>query len=196
MRASLLDRTGRSGRLASCLPNFAFSTTITTAGGNKDFFVPTSPIEISISPAPGGANITFSLPVPPSFVSARRSSGLPAGIGATGDPDAGTNFEADYYDRGPVGYVFEGERSVATAPFGGHAQDEGIGKVRKELFEAVEKAGRKPLLDGGGRPQFFFLQNNAKTMWTKEGGLGMVVYEARPDFLKTNAVGIELEPEK
>jgi len=60
------------------------------------------------------------------------------------------------------------------------------------LYEQVTKDGLRPKLVEG-RPQFFFLNNDAKACFTADGGLGMAVYEWRPAFVKSNEVGIELE---
>ena len=83
-------------------------------------------------------------------------------------------------------------RRVATVPYGGTPQDVEIADVRKKLYEQVTKDGLKPKVDADGRPQFFFLLNCVKACYTEEG-LGMCVYEWRPEFVKPNEVGIELE---
>ena len=55
-----------------------------------------------------------------------------------------------------------------------------VTEIRKKLYEEVTKDGLKPKLDEKGRPQFFFLQNDAKACFTGDGG----------DW---NEVGIELD---
>ena len=61
------------------------------------------------------------------------------------------------------------------------------------MYEQIVKDGLKPKLDEGNRPQFFFLNNDAKACFTADGGLGMAVYGWRPEFADANEVGIELE---
>ena len=101
--------------------------------------------------------------------------------------------DAAFYDTKERPYlVVTPKRQFATIKFGGSAQDDGIGKARKSLYDAVMKDGHKIMKDEKGRPKFFFLQNNAKVAWT-EKGLGMAIYEWRPDYLQTNEVRIELE---
>jgi Ni,Fe-hydrogenase I small subunit len=91
--------------------------------------------------------------------------------------------------------VYEGKRQIATIPYGGAPQDEEVTAIRRKLYEQVIKDNLKPKLDETGRPQFFFLQNDAKACYT-EGGLGMGVYDWRTPFVKANEVGIELELQK
>jgi len=92
-------------------------------------------------------------------------------------------------------YVFENRRRIATVRYGGDPQDEQIATVRQKLYEqVVTRDGQSPKLDENGRPIFFFVQNSVKACYTNEG-LGMAVYEWRPQFTKPNEVGIELEVE-
>jgi hypothetical protein len=94
--------------------------------------------------------------------------------------------------RAECTYQWEDVRTVATLPYGGGPQDEAISNLRKRLYDKVVKDGLQPKLDDSGRPLFFFWQNNVKACYTEEG-LGMAVYDWRPDFVKCNEVGIELE---
>ncbi|KAL3789311.1 hypothetical protein ACHAW5_010213 [Stephanodiscus triporus] len=84
------------------------------------------------------------------------------------------------------------ERFVPTSP----VEDEEVARLRKRLYdEAVERDGRTPKLDPyTGRPMFFFWMNDAKACFTRDGGLGMAVYEWRAGWSESNEVGIELEP--
>jgi hypothetical protein len=179
VKPCMLDSGGRAARAAQCIPNHGFSCAIKTAGPRKQRYVPTVPLEVRINKAEGGSRITWVVPVPAETASS-SSLLLPVLPEGTREEEASTSYE------------YEPARRVATLPFGGYAQDEGISKVRQGLYESVMRDGLSPKLDSNDRPKFFFLQNNAKCCFTEEG-LGMAVYEARPDFLKTNEVGIELE---
>ena len=91
--------------------------------------------------------------------------------------------------------VFQPRRRIATIPYGGDPQDEEIAAVRQKLYEqVVVRDGHKPKTDTNGRPVFFFVQNAVKACYTEEG-MGMVVYEWRPQFTQPSEVGIELELE-
>ena len=92
-------------------------------------------------------------------------------------------------------YTLRPNRLVATLPYAGNPQDEEVTQLRRQLYsEVVEKDGYKPKLDPNtGRPIFFFWMNDAKACFTRNGGLGMAVYEWRGEWSKSNEVGIELE---
>jgi len=92
-------------------------------------------------------------------------------------------------------YELRPHRLVATLPYAGSPQDEKVSEIRKELYQqVVENDGLKPKLDPEtGRPVFFFWMNDSKACFTKDGGLGMAVYESRPEWAESNEVGIELE---
>jgi hypothetical protein len=92
-------------------------------------------------------------------------------------------------------YSLRPNRLVATLPYGGNPQDEEVTQLRRQLYqEVVERDGFRPKLDPvTNRPMFFFWMNDAKACFTREGGLGMAVYEWRADWAKSNEVGIELE---
>mmetsp|Transcript_26881 Transcript_26881/g.77494 ORF Transcript_26881/g.77494 Transcript_26881/m.77494 type:complete len:548 (+) Transcript_26881:171-1814(+) len=187
IQPTLLDLGGRDERIAQVIPNHAFSTIIKTTGPNKQRYVPVSPIEVAISrDAEAGANrVTWSIPIAPEFLAAAGSDGelpLPA-------PDQDTSADA----QAESGYKLQPRRLVATVPYGGNPQDEDVSNVRKELYDAIIKDGLNPKLDESGRPMFFFWQSDAKACYVSDGGLGMNVYEWRPKFANSNAVGIELE---
>jgi len=206
---SLVDVNGREARLAQCLPDHAFTTAIKTMGPNKESFVPVSPIEVGITKAVGkdGSQIKWSVPVPPEFAS-RPVLPLPSmeeetvsdqdedlsetlvsrpGRQTLKRPTPPTSMQCNYSLRP--------SRLVATIPYAGNPQDEEVTQLRKQLFqEVVERDGFKPKLDPvTNRPMFFFWMNDAKACFTRQGGLGMAVYEWRADWSKSNEVGIELE---
>ena len=180
LRPSLVDRNGREARNAQMLPMHSFSTAITTTGPQKDMYSTTSPIEVAIKPmkfenGESCNRIEWTIPI---AVELSKMNKLPLSI--------------DDSDELMCNYEFQHKRKVATVPFAGDPQDEGITKVRKTLYEAINKDGLRPKLDKNGRPIFFFLMNDVKACFT-ESGLGMAIYEARPKFGKNNEVGIELE---
>lgn len=180
-----LDTTNnREDAFAQVIPNHAFCTLIKTMGPKRQRYIPTSPVQVQLSRSKkGDTKITWSVPI---SVELQTNSILPL----PGD-DPETLPEAEPTAE----YVHEGKRRIATVPYGGAPQDEEVTAIRKKLYEQVIADDLKPKLDETGRPQFFFLQNNAKACYT-EGGLGMGVYDWRPRFVKANEVGIELELEK
>lgn len=218
---SMVDINGRKGRAAQSLPNHGFTTAIKTMGPNKEEFVPVSPIEISISRVSDGGEgslIKWSVPVPPEFAS-RAILPLPEmeaeldeeedEVEALTVNDTPTNkkivspYTASRSNVTPpeqpqslaCSYSLRPTRLVATLSYAGSPQDEEVTELRRKLYsEAVERDGYVPKLDPDtGRPMFFFWMSDAKACFTREGGLGMAVYEWRADWSKSNAVGIELE---
>jgi hypothetical protein len=209
IQSSILDATSRDRRRAQLLPNHAFSCTIVTAGKDKQRYVPTTPVEVRIvsvedeegksstaMPRPLDSDdtssatrksttkrrITWTIPVP-AFVSSAFCLPVPTEMN-----NNNSNSNLDKY------YVVEGRRRVATCKYSGYAQDEQVVKIRKQLYESVVRDGLRPKLDKRtGKPIFFFLQNKVKGCFTKEGGLGMAVYESRPKLFSSDEVGIELE---
>lgn len=184
LKPSFVDFGGRSSRSAQVLPNHSFSTAIKTMGPNKQNFIPVSPIEISIKKQKdgnGGNKITWTVPVPPKF---SKSDVLP--IPQPDEDDFKENIEKLYSE-----YKYEGRRRVATLSYGGNPQDANVPKLRKKLYDAVIRDGLTPAVDEDGLPNFFFLQNESKACYTDEG-LGMAVYEWRPDFANCNEIGIDL----
>jgi hypothetical protein len=93
-------------------------------------------------------------------------------------------------------YKWIGPRRVAVMAHAGMGpQDDNISKLRQELYtQVVERDGHRPKLDTDtGRPIFLYWQNAFKGCYTTEQGLGMAVYEWRPQWTKPGCVGIELE---
>ena len=172
------DLEGRAARTAESLPNDAFSCSIKTNGPFEQRYVTTSPVEVKIRRSEEKSILSWNVPVPAEFVSYYDE--LP--VGNEDDDDAGESISQ---------YSYESRRLVATLPFGGSAQDKEVSDIRKQLYEQVTKDGLKPKLVDG-RPQFFFLNYDAKACFVADGGLGMAVYEWRPEFSNTNEVGIEL----
>mmetsp|Transcript_29556 Transcript_29556/g.59670 ORF Transcript_29556/g.59670 Transcript_29556/m.59670 type:complete len:616 (-) Transcript_29556:146-1993(-) len=233
---SLLDVNGRSGRTAQALPNHGFTTAIKTMGPNKEFFVPVSPIEVTISKVPGdgssdgdvgGSLITWTVPLPPEFASNTKlplplmeeESDVDEEVDANDGVDNKENSESlanqsnspitatSPYSRRPsapppkpptslqCSYSLRPARLVATLPYAGNPQDEAVTDLRRKLYQqAVEQDGFKPKLDPvTKRPIFFFWMNDAKACFTRQGGLGMAVYEWRAEWSQSNEVGIELD---
>jgi hypothetical protein len=197
IQASILDATDRERRVAQLLPNHLFSCTIITIGKEKERYVPTTPVEVRIVPVKDGEGsssktkgikkrkIIWKIPVP-AFLSSAFSLPVPVGMDNTSNDSNIIN--VDKY------YTVEGRRRVATCKYSGYVQDEQVVNIRKRLYEAVLRDGLRPKLDkSSGKPIFFFLQNKIKCCFTKEGGLGMAVYESRPNMLSADEVGIELE---
>ncbi len=129
------------------------------------------------------ASATSSANTPSKTTSSPYSSRNPN----TPAPEAPQSLQCNYSLRPP--------RLVATLPYAGNPQDEEVTELRRQLYkQVVENDGFKPKLDPvTKRPVFFFWMNDAKACFTREGGLGMAVYEWRADWAKANEIGIELE---
>ena len=184
LQPTIEDSGGRETRAAQSIPNHAFTSIIKTTGPTAQRYITTSPVEVSISRTASSSKslISWNIPLPPEFVSFYDN--LPILI--TDDDKAEDN-------EPTCNYVYQPRRLVATLKYGGYAQDVEVTEIRKKLYEQVVKDGLKPKLGEGGRPQFFFLQNDSKACFTGDGGLGMAVYEWRPKSADSNEVGIELE---
>ncbi|EJK52032.1 hypothetical protein THAOC_28739, partial [Thalassiosira oceanica] len=184
--ASLIDDNGRAGRTAQALPNHSFTTAIKTMG-KRDYFVPVSPIEVTISKMQDGegSEVKWSVPVPPYFAS-RATLPLPAydesehaneqsetnsGLAITKDNEVAKSSTRKLSAPPPkpprsleCRYSVRPSRLVATIPFAGNPQDEEVAQLRRKLYDqVVERDGFKPKLDPiTNRPQFFFWMNDAK----------------------------------
>lgn len=180
---SVLDTGSREDANSQTVPNHAFATVIKTMGPKRQRYVPTSPVQVQLtkSAKDGNAALRWTIPV---SVELQTNPWLPL---PGEDPETPAELQPE------SNYEFQSQRLVATLPYGGCPQDLQVTEIRKQLYDAVLKDGLKPKLDDAGRPQFFFWQNDVKACYT-EGGLGMVVYDWRPKFVKANQVGIELEP--
>jgi len=181
-----LPSSKREYREADVIPNHAFVTAIKTMGPNKQTYTPVSPIQVSINRVKepkdegGGSKneIEWNIPLSPQFT-CNPTLPLPSLSKKRG--------ETCTYKYNPS------SKLIATVPYNKSVQDEDISSVRKTLYDAVIKDGLKPKIsDVDGRPKFFVFQNDVKACFTKDG-MGMAVYEWRPDFAKGNVVGIELE---
>jgi len=194
LQPTIVDSGGRDTREAQCLPYHAFTCVIKTTGPSSQRYITTSPIEVSIrrcsSQSTSKSIISWNIPLPPEYISYYDK--------------LSTIISEEDYEIGndPTNaYVYQPRRLVATMKYGGSAQDVEVTDIRKKLYEQVVRDGFKPVLSdsggsgggNGGRPQFFFLQNDAKACFTADGGLGVAVYEWRPKAAKSNEVGIELE---
>mmetsp|Transcript_29850 Transcript_29850/g.54676 ORF Transcript_29850/g.54676 Transcript_29850/m.54676 type:complete len:532 (-) Transcript_29850:138-1733(-) len=186
LRPTILDVTNdRDTRCAQIIPNHAFSCLIKTMGPKKETYIPTTPIEVSIQKDSNGQNVvSWNIHLPAEFLASH--SILP--LAPVNDPETAAE------QKPKTDYVFTNKRWVATMPYGGQAQDEEVADIRQSLYNAILKEGKyKPKLDANGRPQFVFWQYDTKACFTADGGLGMAVYEWRPEFVKSNAIGLELE---
>jgi hypothetical protein len=184
LQPTILETGSREDCNAGTIPNHAFSCVIKTMGPQKQRYVPASPLEVQLVPqSTGPLRLRWNIPVSVESMSANSGAQLPL-------PPA--DEESDVAALPECNYQWQPRRAVATLPYGGGPQDGAVTELRKRLYEKVTKDGLQPTLDPNGRPIFFFWQNNVKACYTKEG-LGMAVYEWRPDFVKANEIGIELE---
>lgn len=177
---SITDSGTRDDRNAQMVPNHAFSCIIKTSGPTRQRYIPTTPVEVQITPVDGKLELKWTIPLAVEFLT---NANLPL---ADKDEATPESWNSEWK------YQFHSRRRVATVPYGGNPQDPEISEVRKALYQKVTKDGLKPKLDENGRPIFFFLQNTVKACFTEEG-LGMCVYEWRPKSVKPEEVGLELE---
>jgi hypothetical protein len=188
LQPSMLDWGSRDDGNAAVLPNHAFSCVISTMGPTKQRYTPVTGVQVQLLPstAPTPTNSTKS-PLELQWqipVATEYASNLVLSVPTV-------DFEHER-DQASCRYVLLPRRKVATVPYGGSPQDAGISEIRKRLYEQVVKDGLQPKLDEFGRPLFFFAMNSIKACYC-ENGLGMAVYEWRPQFTRPNEVGIELE---
>jgi hypothetical protein len=180
LQPTLLDLGSREDFNAGILPNHAFSCVIKTMGPTKQRFTPVTGVQVQLIPGNAGLKLQWSIPIAVEYAS-NPVLVLP-----------GSDHELDNRAAPACSYMLQPRRKVATVPYGGGPQDAAISDMRKKLYEQVVKDGLKPVLDSSGRPIFFFTMNSVKACYTEEG-LGMAVYEWRPQFTQPNDVGIELE---
>lgn len=192
IQATMLDLGSREDANAAMVPNHAFGCVIKTMGPQKQRFVPTSPTQVQINLLRETYNqqqqrqLQWLIPMSVEYI-ARKGQAMSLPI-----PDFYVE-ETDNPECEPqCSFVWNGERRIATVAYGGGPQDADITDVRKRLYDKVISDGLRPKLDASGRPCFLFFQHTVKTCFTPEG-LGMAVYEWRPQFIKPNEVGIELE---
>jgi len=198
---------------AQIIPNHAFSSFISTMGPTRQRYVPTIGTSVRIrSDIPrirkeDNDDVDSSSKdrdVPPTSQSTTSSSSgstllewqIPLSVEFQSQLSwlvAPSNEEATPNSDPQCNYVFQPQRMVATVAYGGEAQDVEIGQIRKQLYERVLKDGiYRPKLDDNGRPIFSFLYGTTKACYTRQGGLGMCVYEWRPTWAKSNHIGLEL----
>jgi hypothetical protein len=180
LQPSLLD-TSRDDSNACVLPNHAFSCVIKTMGPEKQFYTPVTGVQVRLVPTKDNELLLqYDIPISTEYLS------NPILVLPGSDPELPIEQEPD------CKYVFTPRRFVATVTYGGNPQDAEITTLRKKLYDQVTKDGYKPVVDTSGRPKFFFTINSIKACYTDEG-LGMAVYEWRPQFTNPNEIGIEIE---
>jgi hypothetical protein len=194
LQPTIMDYSGnRDDSNAAVLPNHAFTCVIKTMGPTKQIYTPVTGVQVQIvvpsssssssTSDKKGLTLKWSIPIATEYVS-NTVLAVPSCSDPVMNDAAGENPECQY--------VWSPRRKVATIPYGGGPQDAAISDLRKKLYEEVVKDGLKPVLDASGRPVFFLSLNAVKACYTEEG-LGMAVYEWRPQFTNANEVGIELE---
>lgn len=208
LQPAMVDGGTREDASAALLPNHAFGCVITTMGPAKQRYTPACGVQVQLlfnkkrndnsiqtddqneeqqqlqlqNTKDGAITLEWNIPVATEFAT---TLALP--VPATDDS------ETDPMAQATCRYVVTPVRRVATMSYGGGPQDADISAVRQRLYEqAVVRDGLEPLLDESGRPIFFFAMNSVKACYTEEG-LGMAVYEWRPQFTKPNEVGLELK---
>lgn len=180
LKSTQLDLGTRDDRAADVIPNHAFSCVIKTMGPQRQTYVPVSPVQVNINPqTEGPPQLEWTIPLSVAFQSS-PSLPLPEG-----------DEETDERIQPRSWYQWESPRRVVSVPYSGSAQDSEVTAVRKKLFEQAQKDGLVPKMKDG-RPIFSFVQQSVKACFTEEG-LGMAVYEYRPDFVKANEVCLEIE---
>lgn len=193
IRSTRLETGTRQDGNAQFLPSHVFTSFIKTMGPTRDRYVPTTgtsvEIKLQATSSSGGAEEDTNQQLlewhVPMSVEAQAQLQWPI---PGEDPETNPNTQPT------CDYVLEPRKKVATVNFAGLAQDAEISQIRKDLYNQVLKDGFKPKMDlDTGRPKFFFLSGTTKACFTRQGGLGMAVYEWRPKFANSNQVGLELE---
>ena len=205
VQATINDSNDRDDNNASILPNHAFTCVIKTMGPEKQFYTPTTGVQVRLIPNNNNNNnnnnnrlqIQWNIPMATEYVSNPILSLPPPLLDSNK-----INIDSEYAEFTPEDmdvlqptchYTYLPRRFVATIPYGGTPQDTDITKVRKQLYDQIIRDGYQPKMDQRNqRPIFFFTMNSVKACYTNEG-LGMAVYEWRPQFTKPNEIGIELE---
>jgi hypothetical protein len=192
LQPQLFDLDVREDGNAGIIPNHAFSCVIKTMGPQRQRYVPASPVEVQVVVVPSDNHGTTGAPPRLSL-----QWKIPLSVEYQTLPTLnvpGPNEEADSATEPECQYVWQPPRRVATVSFGGSGpQDSSVPSVRQRLYESVVNDGLRPKIDAAtGRPVFCFWQNTVKVCYTEEG-LGMAVYEWRPELSASNEVGIELE---
>ena len=202
VQASINDSDDRDDNNASILPNHAFTCVIKTMGPEKQFYTPATGVQVRLIPRQEKDDdqnrqrrrlqIQWNIPIATEYVS-NPILQLPPVIDASNcDDHEFTREDLEQYQP-TCQYTYVPRRFVATIPYAGKPQDPDITKVRKELYDQIIRDGYQPKMDPQNqRPIFFFTMNSVKACYTNEG-LGMAVYEWRPQFTKPNEIGIELE---
>jgi hypothetical protein len=188
MQPTIID-IDREDNNAATIPNHAFTCIIKTMGPEKQFYIPVTGVQVRIQPIESSNNnnqqqqlqIQWYIPIATEYVS-NPILQLPNG-----------DVEISVEQQPTCQYIYVPQRCIATIPYGGNPQDSEVTKIRKQLYDQVIKDGYIPKTDPRSkRPIFFFIMNSIKACYTNEG-LGMAVYEWRPQFTKPNEIGIELE---
>ena len=191
---------------AQIIPNHVFSSFISTMGPTRQRYVPTVGTTVQIRSNVNNSNLNNSNNKDDAAISRPSSSTgsntllqwqIPMSVEFQTNPTwllAPPNEEATPDSDPHCDYVFQSQKLVATVAYGGEAQDAEIGQIRKQLYERVLKDGiHTPKLDDNGRPLFFFSYGTTKACYTRQGGLGMCVYEWQPSWAKANKIGLELQ---
>ena len=167
-------------------------------GPGKQFYTPATGVQVRLIPNNNNKQnqrrrqIQWNIPIATEYVS-NPILQLPPQIDTNNCNDH--EFTVDDIDtlQPTCQYTYIPRRFVATIPYAGTPQDTDITKVRKQLYDQIIRDGYQPKMDQNNqRPMFFFTMNSIKACYTNEG-LGMAVYEWRPQFTKPNEIGIELE---
>jgi hypothetical protein len=198
VQTSISDSDDRDDNNASILPNHAFTCVIKTMGPEKQFYTPTTGVQVRLIPNNNNnenrrkLQIHWNIPIATEYVS-NPILQLPPPMDESNCNDHEFTMDDIETLQPTCQYVYVPRRFIATIPYAGTPQDTDITKVRKQLYDQIIRDGYQPKMDQSSqRPIFFFVMNSIKACYTNEG-LGMAVYEWRPQFTKPNEIGIELE---
>jgi len=179
-QVSRLDTGTRRDATAATLPNHAFVTNIVTMGPRQETYVPATPVQVAVENTEQGRRITWRIPIATTCLAQLQ---LPLGIDDEEEEDTKDILPSSELDPGATAeYVFESQpQTFRVAPHGGFPQDESVSDVRKRLYEKH--------IGGNDPPVFSYWMYKTKACWTKQG-LGMCVYEWRPQFVECNRVAL------
>ena len=190
----------RRQRVASALPDFCFQA---KARDPSRGATTTAPLAVSVETLPKGGEeeqgkprrlVTWSLPVPSAFGVEAGSSDLPD-LGEFADlKDA--SLAAGVAELPTLRYVFEPEKHLLVAPYGGDVQDSEADALRRKLLDVAAANGLTPKPGpNGGAPPALLRKWQTKLGFTPKGECVYAAYANAPWFLPFDRDDLAIEIE-
>uniref|UniRef100_A0A7S3JZA3 Uncharacterized protein n=1 Tax=Aureoumbra lagunensis TaxID=44058 RepID=A0A7S3JZA3_9STRA len=191
-RISLIDETNsRAQRLASALPDFAFSADYKQRGTARfdatQIYISVRPLEKDAITQKVRRQINWEIPIPSRFHTIAQLPKL-----ETTNLNS-TFVEQNWASEPKVEYSFiHKPRAFLQAPFSGDVQDPEADVLRRKLITAASDAGL-PTIQAD--PPAIVAPNGAKAIFDTLGHLVLAAYfSRRPKFLFSGSLAIELHP--